>query len=704
MMMRTGLYTRFWLIVLAVMLVCLVLSVVAWRQQVAGIERLAQASGRAIHEAGENSERQRALGVAQLVADAAVNPLYYFDLVALGEITSSTLAQPGIAYVLIYDNDGRIVHDGSRDIVRFGQRMGDDLAGASITAREPLLQMDDGLVDATVPVWLGKERIGGVRVGISLVAPLAFERDAVTAIEAQGLRLQRHLARLGLLLLGCILVLTLVLGWWLSRYLVAPIRRLANAAQRIEQGDFATDQIPARRSDELSTLEQAFVHMAQSLRQRDQAIRRLAFDDGLTGLPNRTSFRQVLDARIKQIDQDGGQLALLFIDLDEFKRINDTLGHDIGDEAIVEFASRIRRVAETQAQNSIELARFGGDEFVAILAGEKAHERSAHLAKALLAELRQPVTLGGRSIALAASIGISLYPQDASHAAGLLKKADIAMYRAKLDGKNCHRFYTRDMEGAVVLQMRLEQDLRLALERNELVVYYQPIHSIQSRQVVGAEALVRWNHPEYGLMEPERFIPVAEQSGQIEAIGQFVLQTACEDATHWPEAIENGYVSVNVSVRQLQRTDLPVVVADALNRSGLPAARLHLEFTESAVLDNEAEAISAATRLRQAGVRIWLDDFGTGFSGLSQLRRVPVDGVKIDRSFIADILDDPGDLALTTAIIAMAHSLGIVVTAEGVENEGQYAILKTRGCDNIQGFWLDRAIPNDEFMARWGQR
>lgn len=697
--MRNGLNTKFWLIVLVVMLSCLLLGAVTWRRQIAGIERLAQLSGEAIHEASVSSEQRRALSMAQLIADAVVNPLYYFDLVSIGEVTKSALAQPEVAYVLIYDNDGRILHDGSPGIARFGQRMGDALATGAVLAQHPLLQSGDGIIDAAVPVWLGKERIGGVRIGISMRAPMVYERDATAAVHARGAELERQLLGIGLVLLACLLVLAPFTGWIVSRSLVRPIQRLSQAARRLEQGDYETALRPTQRRDEIGDLEVAFARMAESVRRHDQDIRRLAFGDSLTGLPNRASFRETLDRRIMQADEVGGQVALLFIDLDEFKRVNDTLGHDAGDQVIIELALRIQRVAAVVVRDAVDLARFGGDEFVVLLAGADARERATRLAKALLAELRLPILLDQYPVVLAASIGIALYPQDADQTSTLLKSADIAMYSAKLDGKNCLRYYTRSMEEAVAQQMQMEQDLRLALERNELAVLYQPIQSCAQRRVVGAEALLRWNHPQRGLIGPDQFIPVAEQSGLIEAIGRFVLLAACKDAVDWPTGDEPRFVSVNVSAWQLQRSDLPAVVEEALHRSGLPATLLHLEFTETAVLANEAMAISASTRLRRAGTKIWLDDFGTGFSGLSHLRRMPVDGVKIDRSFIADMLTDPGDLALTAAIIAMAHSLGIVVTGEGVETEGQFEELRARGCDNMQGFWLGRPMTSAELVA-----
>ena len=697
--MRLGLSAKFWLIVLTAALLSLVLGFIGWQQQVSGVKQLTHLSGEAIHEASLRSEQRRALAMAQLVADALVNPLYYFDLSLIGETARSALAQPEVAYVLIHDADGRIVHDGSADISRFGQRMGDALAAEAITASEPRIQIAAGVIDAAVPIWLGQERIGGVRVGISLLAPAMLEREAGVAVQARGVQLQRRMLTIALLLSGVLLALVALTAWLISRGLVEPVQRLAHAAHQMAQGDYLVEWPLSSRSDEIGELEEAFMRMGESVGRHDRDIRRLAFDDSLTGLPNRIAFRETLNTRVQVAERHGGELALLFVDLDDFKRINDTLGHDAGDEVLKLFSVRVRQAVDKLGHGRAEVARFGGDEFVALLSGTDVRDRAARLAQAFLAELRQPIEVGGQSIVLAASVGITLYPQDAVQATALLKNADIAMYRAKLDGKNCFRFYTRDMDIAVERQMQMEQDLRLALENNELSVLYQPIYSNTMGRIVGAEALVRWKHPQRGQVPPDQFIAVAEQTGQIDAIGRFVLRTACQDATAWPlHGGEALFVSVNVSARQLHRGDLPDIVEYELRRWQLAPHRLHLELTETAMFSHEGEAIAAATRLRATGTKIWLDDFGTGFSGLSHLRRVPADGVKIDRSFVADMLDDPDDLALTAAIIAMAHSLGIVVTAEGVETEGQYEALRQRGCDNVQGYWLGRPMSSSDLV------
>jgi diguanylate cyclase (GGDEF)-like protein len=445
--------------------------------------------------------------------------------------------------------------------------------------------------------------------------------------------------------------------------------------------------------------------MGDSIVRHDRDIRRMAYTDALTGLSNRLAFRESLDLRLTEIRGAARQLALLFADIDDFKRVNDTLGHDAGDEVLVQFSNRIREAIDTYGGEGAMLARFGGDEFVILLEapggpGSDIRASASRLAETLVSELSRPILVQERQVFLGTSIGITLFPEDASGATMLMKNGDIAMYQAKVAGKNCFRFYSRAMDQAVERRVRMEQDLRGAWERGELSLAYQPVYRLTDTKLVGAEALLRWNHPEQGPIAPSVFIDVAEQSGLIETIGPAVLRAACVDAMRWRRdhpGADDLFVAVNVSPRQLRNGDLSEQVAQVLQDTGMAPERLHIELTETAVIGDEIRASTLLGRLRNTGVKVWLDDFGTGFSGLSHLRRVPVDGVKIDRSFIADVLRDPDDLALTTAIIAMAHSLGITVVAEGVEKEGQYAILRERGCDLAQGYWLGHPMNVQDF-------
>nr|WP_240125331.1 EAL domain-containing protein [Thermomonas alba] len=654
------------------------------------------------------TEQMRLTGEAQArqLADALANPLYYFDLDAIGVLARSALRAPDVDYVLVYDVRGRVLHDGSGDIAAYGQPMDDPLAAELVTANGPHTHLSDGLLDVSQPITIGDERLGGVRIGYSTAAVARAEAEALSTLREQFNAVNQRSMRWLLLMFAGLTVLALLGATLVQRWLVRPIRLLGEAARRIEAGDFSAPVPESTRSDELGDLVRAFGRMRDSVARHDRDIRRVAYSDALTGLSNRLAFREILEQRLRETQGTSAQLALLFADLDDFKRINDTLGHEAGDEVLVQVAGRIEQAVASVEGIEAVVARFGGDEFVILLqmlqidAEAGIRGKAIQLAEALVTALSQPLLLHGRQVLLGGSVGVAIFPDDASSASMLLKNGDIAMYQAKVAGKNCYRFYSRAMDQAVERRVRMEQELRGAVQRDELSLAYQPIYRTQDRVLVGAEALLRWDHPEYGAVAPSVFVDVAEQSGLIEEIGRMALQAACMEAATWSvpaNADEAPFVSVNVSARQLRSGDLLQQVAAALDNSGLAPERLHLELTETAVLSDEAYITELLSKLRKLGVRVWLDDFGTGYSSLSHLRRVPVDGLKIDRSFITDLLRDPDDLALTSAIIAMAHSMGVVVVAEGVERQSQYQLLRERGCDLVQGYWLGHPLEPQAF-------
>ena len=709
-----SLHARFIALLAATLMLMLAVVALMLQRQNAMQQQVLRQSRDAMHTLVFERLRARGQAATTQLADSLVNPLYYFDLDAIGVIARDVLRQPEVRYVLVYDNNGAIIHDGSGDIPTFGQAMHDPLAYEGVTAGGMHAQWTDDVLDISSPIRVGDQRLGGVRIGFSLDAVRA---DEARASGALGTRLDeigaRHLLLIGLLL-ATLIGLSALASMVLQRTLVRPIRQLADAAHELESGNYEARMPASTRNDEVGELTRTFGRMGESIARHDRDIRRMAYTDALTGLANRLAFRENLDHRLMQLRGAGRQLALLFADIDDFKRVNDTLGHDAGDEVLVQFSNRIREAVEHHGgdEGQTLLARFGGDEFVILIEislledgtqhGGDARQVASRLADMLVAELSRPLLVQGRQIFLGTSIGITLFPEDASGATMLIKNGDIAMYQAKVAGKNCHRFYSRAMDQAVERRVRMEQDLRGAWERGELSVAYQPIYRLGDGSLVGAEALLRWQHPEQGPVAPSVFIDVAEQSGLIETIGPQVLRAACADAVQWRQAADNGdklFVSVNVSPRQLGSGDLPQQVAGILRDTGLAAQQLHLELTETAIISDQEHASALLSRLRSTGVKVWLDDFGTGFSGLSHLRRVPVDGVKIDRSFVSDVLRNPDDLALTTAIIAMAHSLGITVIAEGVEKEGQYAILRERGCDLAQGYWLGHPVNAQEFAG-----
>lgn len=701
MRMRYGLQARVLTALLVTLLVTLtVVGLVLQRQKTMREDMLVRARD-AMH--GLVYHRLRAHGETQVerLAGSLANPLYYFDLEAIGNLIGEVQRQADVEYVVVYSPAGEVIHDGSREIATFGHGMDDSLSAGAITAGALRVQADEAIFDVSAPVLLGGQRLGGVRVGYSLASVREGEEVATAGLRA-GLEEigHRHAAWIAALL-SMLVLLAAAMALLAQRMLVRPVRRLAEAARAIEAGDFDARVPPSRRNDEIGDLMRGFRRMGESIARHDRDIRRMAYTDALTGLHNRLAFRGILDERLLRANGTGAGMALLFADIDNFKRVNDTLGHDAGDEVLVQCAARIRDVVELHAGAAV-VARFGGDEFVILLPvaeGGNAREAAGRLAGTLVEELRRPLVVEGRQVFLGISIGVTLFPEDASSAAMLMKNGDIAMYQAKVAGKNCHRFYSRAMDQAVERRVRMEHDLRGAWDRGELSLVYQPLFRMADNQLLGAEALLRWRHPTQGMVAPSVFIEVAEQSGLIETLGPAVMLAACKEAAGWQDraGAEGLFVSVNVSPRQLRSGDLAQQVEAVLGDSSLPAGLLHLELTETAVLGDELRTNQPLARLRAAGVKVWLDDFGTGFSGLSHLRRIPIDGVKIDRSFIADVLRDPDDLALTTAIIAMAHSLGMTVVAEGVEREGQFDLLRERGCDLAQGYWLGHPVSAEEF-------
>ncbi len=698
--LRFGLQSRFLLGLGATLLVVGAIMAMMLVRQAAVQREVTQLSGTVIHDLFERNVRAQGASLTRALADALVNPLYYSDLDAIGALVRSAASQQLVRYVLVHDPDGRLIHDGSIGVSDYGRQMQDPLAAGAIAAQSMTMQDSPSIVEVAMPILIGNQRIGGVRVGLELEQVRREEADVMLQVgerlDALG---KRHLGWLSLMML-VLVGFGAGIAMYAQHTLVRPVRWLASAARRIESGDYGIERRDSSRGDEVGELVRVFGRMSESIARHDRQVRQMAYTDALTGLTNRLAFREELDQRIEAVRASGQRLALLFTDIDEFKRVNDTLGHEAGDEALLQVAQRIASAVHTVAGGGALLARFGGDEFVILVSEGDVPKLALQLGALVVAELERPLLIQGREIFLGASIGITLFPDDATNATALLKNGDIAMYQAKLAGKNCYRYYSRAMDHAVERRMQMEHELRGAWDRGELHLVYQPIFRTRDRCLVGAEVLLRWQHPALGAISPSVFIAIAEQSGLIESIGPRVLRAACMEARQWPANSlgEELFVSVNVSSKQLRSGDLAGEVANCLRDSGLPAARLHLELTETAVIGDEMLAASLLEKLHRTGVKVWLDDFGTGFSGLSHLRQVPVDGVKIDKSFIADLQRDADDLALTTAIIAMAHALGITVVAEGIEQQAQFDLLCQRGCDLAQGYWLSHPLASAELV------
>ena len=420
----------------------------------------------------------------------------------------------------------------------------------------------------------------------------------------------------------------------------------------------------------------------------------LAEHDYLTGLPNRLLLNDRLHQALTIAKRDQEYIALMFLDLDHFKNINDSLGHEVGDQLLKMVARRL----EGCLRASDTISRQGGDEFMILLPELTNYFSPAEVAEKLLAAATVPYEIGAHEITVSASIGIAVFPDDGENGELLTKNADAAMYHAKSLGRNNYQFFTRAMNERVMEIAELESKLRRAVERNEFVLYYQPKIDIRTGQVVGAEALIRWQHPNWGLVAPDRFIPIAEDSGLIRPIGLWVMREACRQNQEWQAAgLARIPVAVNLSTVQLRQHNFLQEVSEILLMSGLAPDYLELEVTESVAIHAETEVINWLHKLRSMGVKLALDDFGTGYSSLSYLKRLPINNVKIDKSFIRDIETDPDDATIITAIIRMSHGLRLNVIAEGVENVNQLEFLKKEGCDQMQGFIASRPIPADEF-------
>lgn len=432
----------------------------------------------------------------------------------------------------------------------------------------------------------------------------------------------------------------------------------------------------------------------------EERIQYLATHDALTDLPNRMMFTQMLNHAVQSARRFIRQLAVIFIDLDRFKVINDTLGHEEGDQLLQEVAKRLKKILR-----EIDIvARLGGDEFVVLIEEVSKPDQVATVAQKILSAIIKPVVLRGQEYQITASIGISMYPKDGHDEQSLMKSADIAMYMAKEEGKNNYQFYTADIKSRSLERLKLETNLRKALERNEFLLYYQAKLEFKTGAISGVEALLRWQNPDLGLVFPSRFIPVAEETGLIVPIGRWVLKTACAQNVAWQnQGLPKVCVAVNLSIRQFMDDSLLKDVHSTIKETGLAPNLLELEITESMLMQNPERMIKILTKIKNLGVRLAIDDFGTGYSSLAQIRQFPIDTIKVDQSFIHDLSKNPEDRAIIEAIIPMGKALSLAVLAEGVETEEQEAFLREQACDQMQGYYFSKPVTPDQFAELLGK-
>jgi diguanylate cyclase (GGDEF)-like protein/PAS domain S-box-containing protein len=439
----------------------------------------------------------------------------------------------------------------------------------------------------------------------------------------------------------------------------------------------------------------SLIHDVTERKMAEDRVQYQAFHDALTGLPNRALLEDRLQQTLVRAVRHAEPGAIFFLDLDRFKVINDSLGHHAGDQLLVGVGEGLTATLRT----GDTVCRHGGDEFILLLPQVKNAADAAHVAEKIQKLFSRHFSVAGREIFVSPSIGISLYPADGSDIPTLIKNADAAMYLAKERGRNNYQFFKPELTIAMHERLALENDLRQALAKNELLLHYQPQIDTATQKLVGVEALVRWQHPRLGLVMPDRFIPIAEETGLIEQLGEWVLRTACAQGKVWQES---GFVplriAVNVSSRQFGQPDFPAVVGRVLEEAGLDSRWLELEVTENIIMEHVEKTVAILADLKRRGISLAIDDFGTGYSSLNYLRQFPIDRLKIDRSFIADITTNPDDAAIASAVISLAKSLNLAVVAEGVETTEQVQFLLERGCDEIQGYLFARPAPAEALL------
>ncbi len=648
----------------------------------------------AVHLHDEVRERGWVLE-ANLAPSLAI-PLLHLDMRAMREQLQATVSQQDVMFAYVYDVDGKIVHDGSDEVSMYGQHIDESLGWPASELTRPHQHMVNNELHVVSPVLLGDKSMGAIAIGISLDSANAkiFElEEDIEDLHAENRRDELRIA-------GVFTVLSLALGSLFALFsgyrLAKPMRVLARQAQRVGQGVFE-DEIVIRRNDEVGDLANSFRTMSYDLQASNREINFLAYHDVLTGLPNRVRFKEKLDELCNGCKEQGSLGAVLFVDLDEFKPINDTLGHYAGDALLCEVADRLQQCLRTppyqkwclDGGEAQSVARLGGDEFAIALKGLDDPEDAASVAKTVLAELSTRFRIAGEDVTIGASIGIAICPDDGRDADSLLGYADMAMYSVKRAGKQSYRFYEEFMYESTRDRVHLIRDLRRALDNNELQLRYQPIADSDSGRTVGAEALVRWHHPDRGLMHAGEFIDLAEKSGEVSRLGRWVLDRACQDLVAWrKQGIDEFFVSINLSSQQMLHDDLPEFVTASLEQHGLSTSDLRLEAGEDSFFADDDGVIDLLNVWTEAGYEVWVDQFGSGPASLLNLLRVRPHGVKLSPAFILDITVDPRARQFVEGILAFARMVNLDVCAVGVTSEAAANWLREHGCRYLQGQYL----------------
>ena len=622
-------------------------------------------------------ERGRALG--RLVSLVSPDAILGFDVLLLNDYTREVSTQPDVVYGVIVNPQGApissyIDHADPLLQKRLGARQSNDIP--------TLLQELDGhaeLIRLEFPITHNNVVLGRFVLGMSRHSLQSeFRRQLIIQI---------------LVWTAIVLFLGAAIHAVFRFKVLFPIRNLIAASEKVARGQYAL--VDVKSTDELGLLARAFNAMTEEVKLEQDKLHRQANFDVLTGLPNRMMALDRINMEISRAKRSGERFALLFIDLDNFKSVNDSLGHAVGDELLVATGARV----QAMLRDADTVARLSGDEFLVLVPAIADEVQVEEIAERLINVISEPHELGGRRVVARSSIGIAIFPENGESAEALMANSDNAMYQAKATGRGSATFFTEEMNVRLRERMQMEQDLNQALELGQLSLNYQPICDTSSQRHRGAEVLLRWHHPENGPISPAVFIPLAEATGQIVAIGDWVLEQACRNWSAWHEAgIGPGFLAINISRVQFRKR-FSRRLAELMSIHGIPPQALELEITESVLLDDHLQLAEELTNLRAVGVTLSLDDFGTGYSSLSYLKRFDFDVLKIDRSFVAGLPDDSDDVLLVNAILAMAKGLELKVVAEGVENHAQLSFLALQGCDLAQGYLLAKPMNYEAYSS-----
>ncbi len=542
--------------------------------------------------------------------------------------------------------------------------------------------------DGSVPVW-----VAGYNTAI---AALGADNSAVLAVlqhsDHEGMLAFGKLRNTLLVLVAISLMLSLVGGYLIANKITRPIKLLASFARKIQGGDYG-GKVTIEQVDEIGALAASLNHMSDGVAEREQEILRLAYADTLTGLPNRAMFNDRLNQAVQYGMRSATPFTVLMMDLDRFKYINDVLGHEAGDKVLQEVAKRLQHVL----RDSDTVARLGGDEFAMLLATGNP-ERVQTAVHRILHILEEPVALNNQPVDIGGSIGIATFPDHGEQASTLLRHADIAMYAAKRTNSG-FAFYDSECDAHQQEHLSLLGDLRRAVECDELELYFQPKVTLHQSDTIAVETLMRWRHPERGLVPPDDFIPFAEHTGAIRLITGWLIEHAIAQCGRWYQQQMPIKISLNISARDLLNPELPNIMQQALEKNAVPARMVCLEITESALMEDPVKAHKTVSLLHDMGLELSIDDYGTGYSSLAYVKNLPVNALKIDREFVKNMVSSAEDIAIVRSTIELGHNLGLTVVAEGIENESELAMLKDFGCDEAQGFLISEALTADDLEA-----